>query len=288
LAEWEGVGVEASLTGSGAGKVRKLVLCSNKLCGSLPDCIGQLVFLEELWLDDNLIDGQIPWRMGALTNLTILGLSANKLSGALPDALMNLHRLEVLEVQYNGLYGDMPSCVLESLHWLIKLDVSSNPLQGALPTALGSSIFLEHVAVYNTGIGGVIPHCLQNCQHLTHLIVYESLFSGAIPAFFRTMPFLRELELSRCFFDEPSFGKRDFDGQFRGFPVKFFFHGQSSPTLELVRQETELKDEWRQQMVLAYNQNKANPYEYPPQLKTGSQLCAWTESRVFEQFHGHT
>jgi hypothetical protein len=281
LGDWEGVGTD---TGHASGRVRKLVLCSNNLCGRIPDSLGQLVYLEELWLDNNLLDGYIPWRLGALTNLTILGLSSNKLSGAIPDALANLRRLEVLEVQYNNLGGELPSVILEHLPLLIKLDVSSNPLQGKLPESIASSRFLEHVAVYNTGVGGTIPATLEKCLHLDSLILYESLFVGATPTFFLTMPFLRELELSRCYFDEPAFGKRDFHGQFRDFAVKFFFHGQSSPSNELTRRLGELKDDWKEQSMLAYHQNKTNPYVAG--AVPGDQLRDWVEARISEQIHG--
>jgi hypothetical protein len=187
LSEWQGVGVSAQGSCAGAGKVTKLVLCANGLVGKLPACVGQLVYLEELWLDDNALFGQIPWRLGALTNLTLLGLSNNKLTGALPAAISNMQRLEVLDVEANAMVGEVPD--LSALHFLIRLNISSNKFHGSLPKSIASSAFLEELHVYNTPIGGTIPNTIANCRNLAFVSLYESAFEGQVPQ-----------DLARCFF----------------------------------------------------------------------------------------
>ena len=50
------------------------------LSGPLPENIGDLEYLEALWLSGNQLTGEIPESIGSLLNLEILYLSDNNLA----------------------------------------------------------------------------------------------------------------------------------------------------------------------------------------------------------------
>ncbi len=56
LGDWEGV------TTNAAGRVTHIELRENQLTGPLPDEMGVLSSLEELWLNKNQLSGPIPRR----------------------------------------------------------------------------------------------------------------------------------------------------------------------------------------------------------------------------------
>jgi hypothetical protein len=61
------------------------------LSGSLPDNIGDLKYLEALWLNGNELTGAIPESIGELTNLRQLYLSDNHFTGNIPESFCNLN-----------------------------------------------------------------------------------------------------------------------------------------------------------------------------------------------------
>jgi len=61
------------------------------LSGPLPQNIGDLAYLEALWLSGNQLSGEIPGSMGDLGNLELLYLSDNQFSGSIPESFCNLN-----------------------------------------------------------------------------------------------------------------------------------------------------------------------------------------------------
>ena len=95
---------------------------ANKLAGTIPKELGQLMSLDWLNISENELTGNIPKELGQLTSLTYLGLKRNKLSGSIPKELGQLTSLNT------------------------RLDLSENELTGAIPKELGQLISL-------TGLG---------------------------------------------------------------------------------------------------------------------------------------
>ncbi len=60
------------------------------LSGPLPQNIGDLIYLEALWLNGNQLSGGIPESIGNLMNLELLYLADNQFSGNIPESLCNL------------------------------------------------------------------------------------------------------------------------------------------------------------------------------------------------------
>ena len=100
-------------------EIIQINLSSCGLKGSLPESIGKLVHLEELFLDRNKIEGTIPAEIGLLTYLRLLWLSTNKLSGNIPEVhLEKLQGLQWLELHNNPqLTGKPPKIQLDKEHF---------------------------------------------------------------------------------------------------------------------------------------------------------------------------
>ncbi|KAH9541704.1 hypothetical protein CY35_14G079300 [Sphagnum magellanicum] len=110
-----------------------LNLGNQGLSGTLAPQIGNLPFLQNLYLQNNSISGEIPATIGQLTNLTTLFLYANNFTGEIPSAIGNLSGLKLLKVNNNSLDGSIPSSI-SNIPSLQTLDVSFNNLSGQIPS----------------------------------------------------------------------------------------------------------------------------------------------------------
>lgn len=72
-------------------KLKALLLTHNKnLYGEIPEDIGSLKNLVQLWLDGNNFSGEVPKAITTLTNLEELSIGYNAFSGKLPEEIGNL------------------------------------------------------------------------------------------------------------------------------------------------------------------------------------------------------
>ncbi|XP_025621838.1 uncharacterized protein [Arachis hypogaea] len=102
-----------ALTGQlspGIEKLRALVLLDlsrNDISGDIP-AISSLA-LQNLSLASNKLQGSIPESLGQLVSLNSLDLSQNLLSGSIPKSLVSLTFLKYINLSYNNLQGEIPS-----------------------------------------------------------------------------------------------------------------------------------------------------------------------------------
>lgn len=61
----------------------------NKLSGTIPDYIGDLKKLTNLFLDNNKFTGEIPQTLSLASELNRINLSNNNLTGQINDLLCN-------------------------------------------------------------------------------------------------------------------------------------------------------------------------------------------------------
>ena len=97
------------------------------LSGPLPQNIGDLEYLEALWLSGNQLSGEIPFEIGRLNKLNSLRLFDNQLTGEIPSSVGHLIQLEFLYLQDNQLTGDVPSEIKSLIH-LKRLNLEGNQL----------------------------------------------------------------------------------------------------------------------------------------------------------------
>ena len=80
------------------GHVSRLHLHSNGLRGEIPQEIGDLTELVELWLASGFLIGSIPLSLTNLDRLEVLVVSSNDLTEPLPAEIGNLTALGVLDL----------------------------------------------------------------------------------------------------------------------------------------------------------------------------------------------
>ncbi|UCD32169.1 MAG: hypothetical protein JSV38_15670, partial [Desulfobacterales bacterium] len=85
--------------------VDELKFGNNKLTGSIPPELSNLVNTRWLDLSNNQLTGSIPPELGNLSYMYHLSLNSNQFTGSIPHKLGNLSRLEDLYLQTNQLRG---------------------------------------------------------------------------------------------------------------------------------------------------------------------------------------
>mgnify|MGYP002631362815 CR=1 FL=1 len=209
---WQGVRCYASggLAGKNEtdGRVERLVMGSNGMCGTLPSNLDDLRFLTELLVYDNQISGSLPssllatapikkidmtsnqisgWLGAAFTpasgQATHVLLSANRLSGTIPPSTVGsgMPLLRMLHLNGNPLSGTLPPWSPSVSQSLEVLQASSTSLEGTLPTELGALPRLQHLLADKTALSGFIPSELGRCGDLAMVSLEFNQLSGTIP-----------------------------------------------------------------------------------------------------------
>ncbi len=188
LSTWWGVRVDS------AGRVARLYLPSNRLAGSIPPELGDLVSLTELQLHRNALRGHIPSEIGRLVNLTVLRLDNTGLTGPIPPQIGNLHRLTTLGLRRTNLTGPIP-LELGKLSGLPTLDLEGLGLTGPIPRQLGNLANLKTLNLARTNLSGPIPPELGDLGSLKVLNLRGTNLSGPIPAELGNLGSLETLDL---------------------------------------------------------------------------------------------
>ncbi|KAI3908195.1 hypothetical protein MKW98_029496 [Papaver atlanticum] len=173
-----------------------LVLSSNQLTGSIPPGIGLLQNLGLLFLGSNQLSGPIPFSFGNLTRLITLDLSSNRLTGLVPSNLENCKFLQVLLLQTNRLSGSIPKQVFELPSLPLSIALSNNLLTGELPMEVGKLENIVQLLVDGNKLSGEIPSTIGKCLSLLKLRLSGNLFRGNIPSAITSLRGLESLDLS--------------------------------------------------------------------------------------------
>ncbi|KAI8013059.1 MDIS1-interacting receptor like kinase 2 [Camellia lanceoleosa] len=156
------------------------LVCCN-LTGSIPEEIGTLSKLTNLYLSRNNLEGLIPSSIGQLTNLTWLDLSSNRLSGPIPSSIGQLGTY--LDLSSNRLSGPIPSSIGQ-LTTLLYLDLLSNRPSGPIPSPIGKLTTLTNLDLSSNRLSGPIPSPIDN------------LLKGKIPSSIGQLMNLEFLDMS--------------------------------------------------------------------------------------------
>lgn len=176
--------------------VESLYLAGNGFHGHIPEEMGALRTLKHLFLNTNQLWGEIPESIGDLTALQKLHLNHNKLSGEIPAALGRASKLHQLELHNNELSGQLPP-ELGSLKELVQLDLNDNELEGGVPTSYGDLSQLHRLDLHNNLLEGPIPQHLFDSQmsQLSLVNLSNNRFTGHIPLGLCRMVHLASLNL---------------------------------------------------------------------------------------------
>ncbi|KAK9009446.1 hypothetical protein V6N11_035978 [Hibiscus sabdariffa] len=182
----------------GIGNIYKLTdvyLGANLLTGKLPVSIGQLQNLGQFDLSLNNLTGEIPSSIGNLSRLVYLYLNCNNFQGMIPLTLRECKDMEELDLSLNKLGGTVPDQLVAAFQSLITLNLSHNSLNGSFPSDISHSKNLVELYVDNNNFSGEIPEQLGEISELKILHMQENNFQGSIP---RALGSLRGTELPKC------------------------------------------------------------------------------------------
>ncbi|CAN4087861.1 unnamed protein product [Withania somnifera] len=160
--------------------LQRLLFFGNRIDGSIPSGISNLVNLKLLDMSENNLTGSIPDSIGKITNLGSLNLGNNLLTGVIPSSIGNLTELVYLYLGLNRLKGNIPS-TLGNCNQLLRLDISENNLTGTIPQQLIALSSLTKIYAYYNSLTGPLPVHIGNWSHLTYLDFSYNNFSGIIP-----------------------------------------------------------------------------------------------------------
>ena len=133
LKQWSGV---MTNTYKGEEHVTYLHLQCLGAHGTLPDAIGELRYLRELWIiGDEGITGNLPASLGNLTELRDLSISGTSIGGEIPSCLSFLRKLEILGLDGNCLTGNLPLFLCD-MPALYNFGFSQNCLDGKIDPSL--------------------------------------------------------------------------------------------------------------------------------------------------------
>ncbi|KAL5215695.1 hypothetical protein ABZP36_007096 [Zizania latifolia] len=194
--DWHGV-----ICSAPQGSVISLKLSNSTLKGFIAPELGQLSFLQELYLDHNLLFGTIPKQLGSLRNLRILNLGVNRLTGPIPPELGGLSSVNAINFHSNGLTGNIPS-ELGKLQNLVELRLDRNRLKGSIPGSNGSG-FSPTANSGSMAHSGLCPSPRLHVGDFSY-----NFLVGKIPPCLKHLP--RSSFQGNCFQDEYSIRQRAF------------------------------------------------------------------------------
>ncbi|KAH7667741.1 Non-specific serine/threonine protein kinase protein [Dioscorea alata] len=163
----------------------ELYLSRNYFSGSIPESLGRLSRLQSLDLSGNDLNGTIPVSIGRLSSLQNLNLAFNQLNGIIPQSLGQFSELETLDLSGN----DFNFSVITEAHFAnltslkdlnlreayLVLNISSN----WLPRFKANSIDLRSCKV-----GPKFPAWLENQVNLSTLMMSSAWIKDSMPDWF--------------------------------------------------------------------------------------------------------
>ncbi|KAG2690921.1 hypothetical protein I3760_09G212800 [Carya illinoinensis] len=164
---------------------------------SIPTNIGNILRnINFLSLSSNKLNGSIPASICNILELQVLDMSNDSLSGTIPDCLFQNNHMAVLNLESNNLSGKISDtfpgdCSLQTL------TLNRNKLEGGLPKSLDNCRSLQVLDLGNNHIQDIFPCYLKNISSLRVLVLRSNKFYGSIgcPSHNATWPMLQIIDL---------------------------------------------------------------------------------------------
>ncbi|XP_048446245.1 probable LRR receptor-like serine/threonine-protein kinase At3g47570 isoform X2 [Pyrus x bretschneideri] len=169
-------------------------LSLNQLSGSLPREIGNLTKVKGIYLDVNKFE-ELPNEMGSLGQLEELYVQYNALKGSALVPVLNISSLTHLTLYGNNLSGSLPDNICEHLPNIRQLNLGQNQLDGLIPSKLWQCKELRKISLVYNNFHGSIPKSLGNLTYLTLIGLSDNNLIGTIPNEIGDLPQLETLSL---------------------------------------------------------------------------------------------
>lgn len=163
--------------------LRKLILHSNRLDGSLPSAFRTTSDLLILNLQDNQLTGSVP-DLSVFTSLQVLHLQNNRLNGGIHLGLGQLSSLEKLDLSSNSLKGQIFAGHLSNLSRLYYLDLSFNLLWFNVSSDWVPPFRLRTIGLASCKLGPHFPEWLRTQIDYSKLDMSSAGISDTIPLWF--------------------------------------------------------------------------------------------------------
>ena len=157
--------------------------------GQLPESVYTLPKLEKFYFENGDLEGSLPEKIGQMTALTEIYVDGNaKLQGSIPASFGQLKNLVKFNVSNTGISGTLPAG-LANCTALTDIVASNAKLSGELPDIWGSLTALKNLMLNgNQGLTGPLPASLGNLTKLTGIQLQNCSFTGNIPAEWANLP----------------------------------------------------------------------------------------------------
>ncbi|XP_062151716.1 receptor-like protein 6 [Alnus glutinosa] len=160
-----------------------LEITGTNFSGELPASMGNLGFLNKLFLWGCNFSGSIPSSLGNLTKLTLLDFSENAFVGNIPPSL-----------------GPIPFELI-NLPQLTSVDLSNNLLSGEIHFGLKNNTQLASIVLSNNRLTGPVTFGPMNLTQLSNLDLSGNKLHGQISNSIFNLKNLEFLDLSKNYLD---------------------------------------------------------------------------------------
>ncbi|PHT61298.1 hypothetical protein T459_34854 [Capsicum annuum] len=178
-----------------SSQMQRLLIYGNRIGGSIPREISNLVNLKLLDMSNSNLTGRIPDSIGRLTNLGSLNLSSNLLTGVIPSSIRNLTELVYLYLPLNKLEGNIPS-TLGNCNQLLELDISDNHLTGTIPQQLIALSSLTKIYAFHNSLTGPLPVYIEGEVPITG--IFSNLSADVFVGNSKLCGGIQQLHLQPC------------------------------------------------------------------------------------------
>ncbi|XP_050250599.1 probable LRR receptor-like serine/threonine-protein kinase At3g47570 isoform X2 [Quercus robur] len=161
--------------------LRIINLRNNSFYGKIPNEVGHLFRLQELYLNNNTLQGEVPSILSNCSNARIIHFGWNELLGKIPAELGCLKKLERLMLGANNLTGRIPPS-FGNLSSIRSFSLASNKLVGNMPYSIGHLKSLVNFTITANKISGTIPSSLYNISSLQIISISENQLKDTLPA----------------------------------------------------------------------------------------------------------
>ncbi|KAL8542119.1 hypothetical protein ACS0TY_003105 [Phlomoides rotata] len=162
-------------------RVTSLNISNMGLSATVPSQLGNLSFLDSLYMNNNNFHGNLPHELSRLQRLSVINLKNNNLTGFIPPSFFNISKLERLILSSNLLEGSI-SPQIGNLTNLKAFVATDNRFSEAIPSEIGSLKMLEFLYLGQNRFEGEIPQEMSNLYSLKIMDLNTNRLSGSLPA----------------------------------------------------------------------------------------------------------